>query len=137
MILPPQVALGGSLAVDLTLGALEGSFAFTVVLEASSMISGPLWAISEPCPPSLWMPSDPCDPCRVGKKRNCAMADDEVNPLGTPTANYGWTKPVVGADVDAWGDMLSVTLTSMASTASFTVSRPAFPLSRRLLRHLL
>ena len=43
------------------------------------------------------------------------MADDEVNPLGTPTANYGWTKPAVGADVDAWGDMLNTDLDGIDS----------------------
>lgn len=57
----PQVALGASLGLDLPLDAGDGSFGFTVVLEASSMISGPLWATSEPCPPSMWTPTDLCD----------------------------------------------------------------------------
>ena len=35
------------------------------------------------------------------------MADDEINPLGTPTTNYGWIKPTVGGDDDAWGGLLN------------------------------
>ena len=79
----PKVALGASLAVDLAFeAALDGAFAFTVVYGASSMISGPLWASSEPCPsppwtstepcpPSLWTPTDLCDPVEWEKSELC------------------------------------------------------------------
>lgn len=60
--LGPQVALGASLTFDLPLAAVDGSFGFTVVLAASELISGPLWADSTPCPPAMWTPVDPCDP---------------------------------------------------------------------------
>ena len=46
------------------------------------------------------------------------MADDELNPLGTPTANYGWTKPTVGADdADVWGGMLNADLDGIDTIA--------------------
>ena len=78
----PQIALGGSLSLDLSLTALEGSFGFTVVLGASSFVSGPLWADSEPCPsppwgpsepcpPSMWTPVGPCDPVMWKKSELC------------------------------------------------------------------
>ena len=38
------------------------------------------------------------------------MADDEVNPLSLPTTYYGWAKPTVGGDTDAWGGMLNTDL---------------------------
>jgi len=57
-----QIALGGSLSLDLSLTALEGSFGFSVVYGASSFISGPLWADTEPSPPPLWAESEPCPP---------------------------------------------------------------------------
>ena len=38
------------------------------------------------------------------------MTDDEVNPLGSPTSNYGWTKPSVGGDLDIWGDAINADL---------------------------
>jgi hypothetical protein len=59
--LSPQIDLGAPLSLDVALGALDGSFGFTVVYEASSMISGPLWGASTPCPPSMWTPVEPCD----------------------------------------------------------------------------
>ena len=31
----------------------------------------------------------------------------------THTANYGWTKPEVGASMDAWGDMINADLDSI------------------------
>ena len=43
------------------------------------------------------------------------MADDDVNPLGTPTTNYGWTKPTVGADLDVWGGYLNADLDGIDS----------------------
>ena len=58
----PVVELGASLGVDLVFeAALDGGFAFTVVYGASGLISGPLWARTEPCPPSMWTPVEPCD----------------------------------------------------------------------------
>ena len=80
--LAPQIALGGSLSLDLALTALEGSFGFTVVYGAAEMISGPLWADtepcpsppwgpSEPCPPSLWTPVGPCDPVEWAETELC------------------------------------------------------------------
>ena len=44
------------------------------------------------------------------------MADDEVTPLGSPTTNYGWIKPTVGADDDAWGGLLNTDLDGIDST---------------------
>ena len=38
------------------------------------------------------------------------MADDEVNPLSLPTTYYGWAKPTVGGDADAWGGMVNTDL---------------------------
>ena len=59
--LSPKVTLGASLTGDWELGALDGSFGFTVVLGASGLISGPLWEASTPCPPSMWTSEEPCD----------------------------------------------------------------------------
>ena len=45
------------------------------------------------------------------------MTDDEVvSPLSTPTANYGWAKPTVGGDGDAWGGMINADLDGIDST---------------------
>jgi hypothetical protein len=60
--LAPQIALEGALSLLVPLDSLLGSFGFDVVYGASSFISGPLWAGSEPCPPPLWGPSEPCPP---------------------------------------------------------------------------
>ena len=60
------------------------------------------------------------------------MADDDtINPLGSPTTNYGWTKPTVGADVDAWGGMLNTDLDGIDTTvkAVSTVANAAYPAS--------
>ena len=44
------------------------------------------------------------------------MADDDViNPLSTPTANYSWTKPTVGGDLDVWGGYLNADLDGIDS----------------------
>ena len=57
------------------------------------------------------------------------MADDEViNPLGSPTTNYGWTKPAVGGDVDAWGDMLNADLDGIDSVVHGIDTRPGYTL---------
>ena len=81
--LPPQVTFNAALALDLAFEAsLEGAFAFTVVYDALSMISGPLWGDtapcptppwgpSEPCPPSLWTPTEPCDPVEWEETELC------------------------------------------------------------------
>ena len=80
--LAPQIGLGGSLSLDLALTVLEGGLTPIVALEASSFISGPLWAASEPCPsppwapsepcpPSLWTPTEPCDPVEWEKSELC------------------------------------------------------------------
>jgi hypothetical protein len=58
----PQIALEGALSLLVPLDSLLGSFGFEVVYGASSFISGPLWADSEPCPTPPWGPSEPCPP---------------------------------------------------------------------------
>jgi hypothetical protein len=60
--LAPQIAFGGLLSLDLPLTVLDGGLTPIVVLAASSFISGPLWADSEPCPSPPWAPSEPCLP---------------------------------------------------------------------------
>ena len=54
----PQVALNADLNVD---SFLQANFNVTVTLVASSMISGPLWAPTPPCPPTMWTPTESCD----------------------------------------------------------------------------
>jgi hypothetical protein len=45
---------------------------------------------------------------------------------GTPTANYGWTKPSLGASVDVWGGELNSSLDGIDSTVySIQTSVPA------------
>jgi hypothetical protein len=78
----PQIALEGALSLLVPLDSLLGSFGFEVVYGASSFISGPLWADtepcptppwveSEPCPPPAWMITAPCEPVVWGKTRLC------------------------------------------------------------------
>ena len=58
------------------------------------------------------------------------MADDDViSPLGSPTTNYGWTKPAVGADLDVWGGYLNTDLDGIDSTvkAVSNVANAALP----------
>ena len=59
------------------------------------------------------------------------MTDDEINPLGTPTTNYGWIKPTVGGDDDAWGGLLNTDLDGIDSTVKSvsTVANAAYPAS--------
>jgi SPRY domain len=66
-----QIDLGSSLSVDLVLAALEGGLTLNVALGASSLVSGPLWATAEPCPPSMWTPVEPCDPVEWEKSELC------------------------------------------------------------------
>ncbi len=66
--LRPLIWLSASLTVD---HVLVGALIPQIVLTAT-LVSGPLWAPSEPeipswspsepCPPSLWTPTGPCDP---------------------------------------------------------------------------
>ena len=56
--LSPLITLGASLAVD---RAIQGNWAPQITFGPSNLVSGPLWASSTPCPPSMWTPSDPCD----------------------------------------------------------------------------
>jgi hypothetical protein len=73
------VGLAGGITSQIGLGAtltgtadVEGDLPLQIVLAASGLISGPLWAPdtpaappwapSEPCPPSMWTPTEPCDP---------------------------------------------------------------------------
>lgn len=68
----PQIDFEGGLGFDFLLDGTDGSFGFSVVLAASSMISGPLWVQTEPCPsppwmpiescPTMWTPTGPCEP---------------------------------------------------------------------------
>jgi hypothetical protein len=45
------------------------------------------------------------------------MDDDPIiSPLSSPTTNYGWAKPTVGGDNDAWGGMLNTDLDQIDST---------------------
>src|SRR4249919_1723947 len=54
------------------------------------------------------------------------MANDEVNPLGLPTTNYGWIKPTVGGDGDAWGGLINTDLDGIDTTVkSIQTSVPA------------
>ena len=58
------------------------------------------------------------------------MDDEEVNPLGSPTTNYGWTKPTVGGDLDVWGGYLNTDLDGIDSTVfalstNFSATAPA------------
>ena len=57
--LAPQIDLGASLTFDLP---LTGDLPFRIDFAASELISGPLWASSEPCPLPPWVPAEPCPP---------------------------------------------------------------------------
>lgn len=57
--LAPQVALGGLLGLDF---AFQGDLGLQVDFACLGLIAGPLWAVSELCPPSDWDPSEPCPP---------------------------------------------------------------------------
>ena len=58
------------------------------------------------------------------------MDDEEVNPLGLPTTNYGWTKPTIGADLDVWGGYINADLDGIDTTVhglstNFSATAPA------------
>ena len=69
--LAPRITLGGSLSLLVPLDSLLGSFGFRVVYGDAEMISGPLWADSEPCPVPPWMAAPPCGPVTWSKSRLC------------------------------------------------------------------
>ena len=48
------------------------------------------------------------------------MANNVVNPLGSPTTNFGWTKPTVGGDPDVWGGYINADLDGI-DTAMFSM----------------
>jgi len=56
--LAPQTALAATLAAD---WLLAGNMTPSVVL-AGQLVSGPLWAASEPCPLGVWGEATPCPP---------------------------------------------------------------------------
>jgi hypothetical protein len=56
--LAPQTALGASLTGD---WLVQGDMAPGVEF-AASIGGGPLWAVSQPCPPSAWDETEPCPP---------------------------------------------------------------------------
>ena len=88
--LSPQIdLLGASLSLDLALGALDGSFGFTVVYAASGLVSGPLWDEAEPCPLPPWVSSKPCPPPVWASAAPCpplnwGPTDAPPPPLWTP-----------------------------------------------------
>ena len=55
---PAIVFLGASLTVD---RAFYGDMRLGIVFGAPGLVSGPLWAPSTPCPPSMWTSEEPCD----------------------------------------------------------------------------
>ncbi len=91
--LAPQIALEGALSILVPLDSLLGSFGFEVVYGASSFISGPLWAASEPCPVPPWIASEPCPPSLW-------------TPIPPPTfaaPTGGWTKQEKTDGLSVWG----------------------------------
>lgn len=56
--LSPVVSLGASLEVVFP---VEGDIPYQVTLQASTLISGPLWAPTEPCDPVEWAEAELCN----------------------------------------------------------------------------
>jgi hypothetical protein len=57
-------------------------------------------------------------------------ASPAVDPRGAPTANYGWTKPTIGGDLNTWGTELNADLDGIDSTVhgvatNFSATTPA------------
>ena len=83
--------------------------------------------------------------CRAGRRAKCALLTIGWTMAKTPragektTVNYGWTKPTVGASVDAWGGLINANLDGIDSTvhAALTTSKhdPAWRLSATDKRH--
>ena len=50
--------------------------------------------------------------CRRNLDRDGAvrMSNGVVTPFGSPTTNFGWTKPTVGGDPDVWGGYINANL---------------------------
>jgi hypothetical protein len=89
--LPIQIDLGGTVGLD---QVVDGDLPFTVVLACSGMLSGPLWASSEPCPPPPWAPTEPCPP---------SMWTPVPPPTFVPPSG-GWTKQEEVDDLPVWSD---------------------------------
>ena len=87
----PQIALEGSLSLDLL---LQGDLPFQVDLACPGLISGPLWAGTEPCPSLPWTPTEPCPP---------SMWTPVPPPTFVPPSG-GWTEPEKVDDLPVWGD---------------------------------
>lgn len=87
----PQIALQGDLTLDLP---LQGDLPFQVDLACPGLISGPLWAGSEPCPSPPWAPTEPCPP---------SMWTPVPPPQFVPPSG-AWTKQEKVDDLPVWGD---------------------------------
>ena len=66
----------------------------------------------------------------VRPPRKSLRASPAVDPRGAPTANYGWTKPTIGGDLNAWGTQLNADLDGIDSTVhgvatNFSATAPA------------
>jgi hypothetical protein len=59
------------------------------------------------------------------------MAEDEPRTGDLTTANYGWTKPAVGGDLEVWGGYLNADLDGIDSTVKSVsnVANAAYPAS--------
>lgn len=89
--LAPQIALDGSLTGDLS---LQGDMPLQVDLQAPGLISGPLWAGTEPCPSPPWTPTEPCPPSLW----------TPVPPPAFMPPSGGWTEQEKVDDLSVWGD---------------------------------
>ena len=87
----PQIVLEGSLSLDLP---LEGDIPLQVSLACPGLISGPLWAETEPCPSPPWASSEPCPP---------SMWTPVPPPTFVPPSG-GWTESEKVDDLPVWGN---------------------------------